>query len=485
MKRIDCLKNEVIEAFIAHETGKELKYTNSQYDKMLAEVKAEDPNFNVFEYLPIPEGAEVGEHRSGLIWLEKYSPANNDIVQYWNDEEGKVKTPKYDGSDIIVYYTNGKLSHILSMSDKSSGVVQTDKFRNMVPQNVKNNVSFIRCEVLVDVRKYENARGKANGLVNSKYLQDEVDELATIVGLHVVNIDGDVMSWEDTKNLNLPIIYRETSAIPKFLLSPECKDIELVDRGIAHYISDDGKINFKFCIDGIVYTEDKDWNCPWCYKYDYLYPAETEVLDISWRETNGEGLTPVLVVDPVEVDHKMIYGPSTNGVPSLLELKCGVGSIVQVAFSKLTIPQVVGVTKEAEVKLPVCKCGHQFTTDDIRGALIKCPDPKCSRKLELRQQWMDNYLADKEIDLSDKEYILHWFEWFIFTFLNIARFNYESKRWNEFDTFSQDLLECIKNEDVDKFEEVIKNNYSMSWLMRDDLHSHAYSTVKILNKYLK
>jgi DNA ligase (NAD+) len=483
------LKAEVIEAFIAHETGRPLKYTNSQYDEMLEQVKSEDPNFNPFEFLPIPEGSSSAEHRSGIIALDKYSPEGNDIAQYWNDEEGKVKTPKYDGSDIIIYYTNGKLSHILSMGDKEIGVVQTDKFKEFVPDVVDKSISFIRAECLVDVRDYEGARGKANGLVNSCYKQDEVNELAILVGLHAVDINGEILTYKDFNNKVPSFVFNQILNRTTFFITPECKDIELVERGIAHYKDVERQIDLKFCIDGIVYTEDKDWDSVWCYKYDYLYPAETYVEDIQWRETPTGGLVSVLSVDEVELDNKTIRNVSTNGVPKLLELGCGVGSKIEVAFSGMTIPKVVNVLEPAEVVLPKCECGHQFTEDDIVSAQLVCPDPKCSYRLKKKRELMQSYLDAKQYNeyqnLTDSEYVMAWFEWFIFAILNIPRFNYEKKSLVPFESISSELLQLIKDEKVDDFNMKIWNSYKMSDLNWDDLVRNSYATIKVIKDYLE
>lgn len=480
-------KIEVIDAFIKHELGLEVPFTNSVYDAKLALVMEEDKDFNPFNYLPLPEDAEVGEHRSELLWLEKFSTSNNDITEYWNKENGKVKLPKYDGSSLVAYYTNGKLSHILSMSDKYTGVVQTNKFKEFFPSKLSSNISYLQAECLVDVRLYENARGKANGLVNSKWIQEDVEKYTTIVGFRLVDINNEILSWDEVKEMNIIPIHRENTTVPKFIISPEVHEIDLVERGIGHYISKDKTVDFKFCLDGIVYAEDNSWDKPWCYKYDYLYTAKTTVLDIIWSETSSEGFSSVLAVDPVELENKWIYGPSTNGVPKMIELGCGIGSTIEVAFSGLTIPKVINVIEKGPISYPVCFCGKQLSEDNIHGALIKCDDPNCSRKLELRQGWMVDHLNDKPIEdegLSDKEYILKYLEWFVFTYLNIARFNYETCRWHDFSGYESQLLESIMSEDVEGFKQIIYDNYSMTYLRKQDIEINSLSTIKVIKEKL-
>lgn len=468
-------RKEVIEAFIAHELGLPLKYSNSEYDEMLAKVKAEDPSFNPFEYLPVPEDAETITHRSGLVWLEKYTPNNNDIREYWIDEDGKTKMPKYDGSSGVIYYTNGKLSHISSMGDKDTGIIQTNKFIEFVPQEVSEDISFIRFELLVDRRKYEGARGKANGLMNSKYLQDEINELATMVAFEVVKINGESMDWSE-----VPSSWNKVrdNGIPYFLVSPTVGNIELLDeRGFARIKTDD--IDFEFCIDGIVITKDKDYNMvPWCYKYDYLVSAKTKVLSHNWYYTNGEGWSCTLNVDPVELDNKMLRSPSSNGINNLLNQGLGVGAEVEVAFSGMTIPKVIRVITPVEPELPKCECDTQLTSDDIYGGVLKCSNPDCHLRYDSRLEWYNN-LEDKS-----KEYLLDNLEYMVCSYLNIARWNWNTKRWNDFDTFKDELLNSILENNYEKFIEVMTNNYGFSYLQECELKLTSKPTIKLLNNIL-
>lgn len=468
------LKKEVIKAFIAHETGGELKYTNSEYDEMLAKVKEQDPYFNEFDYLPRVEGNESIKHRPGIPVLEKYSPKDNEIRQYWIKEEGKVKYPKYDGSSLVIYYTDGKLSHIASMGDKYSGVDQTEKFSRFVPPTVDPKVSFIRCECLVDPRKYENARGKANGLVNSKYLQEEVDKLAFLIGYQVIDLNGKLIPRSEWNVLNLIVV---AGLGVKFLMSPEVQDITLLpERGYARI----DKYDLEFCIDGIVYAEDDNWGVPWAYKYDYLNTAKTTVDYISWRETNHGGYTPVLEIDPVTLESKTISNVSTNGVRKFLDLGCGIGSEIEVAFSGMTIPKVIRVIKEAPTEL--CKCSHcstQLTKDYIFGNQVKCHNLDCKGKIEYQTKWYDNYVAS-----MNKEEIKKDIESLVFWLLNLSNFSYSSKRVVAAPVITQKMLEYIESQDVDKFNDLIWNSYNMTETRWDEMVLNSKATIKVIHDKL-
>lgn len=461
-------KEILIDAFIRHELGMELTMSNSSYDELLKQVMSYYPQFNIFEYLPVPEDSETCEHRSGIITLYKYSPENNDIRQYWHKYDNKIAMPKYDGSSGVAYYTNGKLSHIASMSDKDTGVIQTDKLRSFVPAEVSTNISFIRFELLVDVRHYENARGKANGLMNSKYLQDEVDQLVTLVAFDVVDIDSNHVPY---KSWNLNPIKNDNRYV--FIPSPTVDKIILCEeRGIA-YMED---YDFKFCIDGIVFSEDEEYDYSWAYKYDYLSVAKTIIKELQWWYTDGEGYSCTLRIDPVELDNKTIRNVSTNGVRNIIDKGLGVGAEIEVAFSGMTIPKVVGVITPVEPDLTID--GHVYTEDDIYGGVFKNPNPEDPKRLETREGWMKD-------EYKHRAYILEYLEWFLLSFLNIARWNYESKRINDFSTIKDEVLEAIESLDYDRLKQLILDNYGMSYLQSCELELVIIPTVQVINKYLK
>ena len=476
------LRNEVIEAFIAHELGNELKYSNSEYDRMLEELKSVEPDFNPFDYLPC-DGDKL-EHSVDLNVLTKYSPSDNDIISYWNKEVGKVKTPKYDGSSIVIYYKDGKLSHILSMGDKNTGTVQTDKFRKFVPQEVNKSIRAIRCECLVDVKDYgENARGKANGLVNSKYLQDEVDKLATLICFEGYKEDSTLIPITE---LNLdPIIINGKI---KFAVSPEVDKIDYLDRGFARVHI--GEYSLDCCIDGIVYSVDESWGSSWAYKYDYLTSAVTKVTDIIWNKSPYQGWVPVLEIDPVELDGKMMGRISPGGCNKLLQRQLGIGAEVEVAFSKMTIPQVVKVLKGSPVDLGSCECGHKFTESDIVGGQLKCWNPDCICTQRFTDERLSGYLESKKDELiesgvSEKQEILNDFESFIWWLFNVPRFNYETNRCRRFDLFKDSLYSSIIDKDYDEFYRIITDNYDMTEQNSWEVDRSYKAVLNTLYKYLK
>lgn len=472
------LKNEVIRAFKAHELGQELLMSDKLYDSKLAIIKQNDPEFNIFDYQEFnPDEEGRFPHRPGLVDLEKTHIHN--IEDYWKPaENGEHNLPKWDGSSIAIYYTNGRLSHILSMSDKEYGIDKTERFKSFVPHKVSDNISIIRCECLIDVRDIDNARGKANGLVNSKYLEDEIEQLACLVAFSGIDLNGNKIPYEELREALMYKFILRDNGRPYFICSKLVEELQLLERGVAGF--QDSHYDYQFAIDGVVNYEQNT-----ALKYDYISSAISEVIDVHWNETEREGFFPVLEINPVELEGKTITNPSTNGLNNYINQRLGLGAKVEVAFSGTTIPKVVGILEEAEPTLPKCPyCGRQLRVpDDQYGSVLKCSNPQCEGKLNLRRGWLEG-IEDwyEPKDQTVYEHLSNNLEAYLLGFLNLARWNYEDKK---FGSFNKELIEqYILDNNVQLIQEQIYNNYKLSELQSYEFELNLPATVQVLSEVM-
>lgn len=472
------LKNEAIRAFKAHELGQELLMSDKLYDSKLAIIKQNDPEFNIFDYQEFnPDEEGRFPHRPGLVDLEKTHIHN--IEDYWKPaENGEHNLPKWDGSSIAIYYTNGRLSHILSMSDKEYGIDKTERFKSFVPHKVSDNISIIRCECLIDVRDIDNARGKANGLVNSKYLEDEIEQLACLVAFSGIDLNGNKIPYEELREALMYKFILRDNGRPYFICSKLVEELQLLERGVAGF--QDSHYDYQFAIDGVVNYEQNT-----ALKYDYISSAISEVIDVHWNETEREGFFPVLEIDPVELEGKTITNPSTNGLNNYINQRLGLGAKVEVAFSGTTIPKVVGILEEAEPTLPKCPyCGRQLRVpDDQYGSVLKCSNPHCEGKLNLRRGWLEG-IEDwyEPKDQTVYEHLSNNLEAYLLGFLNLARWNYEDKK---FGSFNKELIEqYILDNNVQLIQEQIYNNYKLSELQSYEFELNLPATVQVLSEVM-
>lgn len=474
-EELNNIKQQVIKAFVAHELGEELVFSDKVYDEKLALVMKEDPKFNIYEFQPNYENHEYVPHRSGMTDLVKEHI--HDINNYWTAEEGKHKTPKWDGSSVVIYYTNGNFTRVVSMRDKDAGCDQTDKFQHFVPHTVDPCISYIRCECLVDIRLDENARGKANGLVNSKYLQEEIDEKASLLAFCAHDLDGNMIPFNEFKLLSSYNKFRPNGT-PIFMRSPEVQELTL-EKGVAMMLN--SGIDFKFAVDGIVYYEDH-----FAYKYDFINSAITKVISVNWAETDREAWFPTVSVDPVDLDGAIIRNPSSNGVPKMIELGIGPGAVVEIIRSGLTIPKIVNTISPAEVEFPTCPhCDYKMNANDLYGSAVKCGNRECSGKYKLRKNWIKEWEnGDPTGESGVKKYFTENIEEVFFSFLNVSRYNYLSKRLVPEEEAKSRMTELLKSDDYDKFEEWIGVAYGWTDLSWDEAWLNGPSTYNVIRSYL-
>lgn len=462
------LKNSVIEAFVQHEMGLPLKWSDKVYDEQLARIKAEDPEFNIYDFQPNFDNADYVPHRKGITEIEK--EYIHEIEDHWNHEEGVHKLPKWDGSGLVLYYTRGEFVRAVSMRDKEAGVDQTEKFRSFVPERISSDISFIRCEELVDRRLDDNARGKANGLMTSQYLQEEIDEKCTLMAFAAHNLSGKKIPYEEwAYEIGRKEIIRE-NGIPKFYVSPCVEELTLLDRGFAGL--KDKFVDFQFAVDGIVWYEYDS-----AYKYDYLTSALTKVKELVWSETEREMLFATVSVEPVELEGTTVRNPSSNGTPNLIRMGIAPGCTVEVVRSGVTIPKIINVIDPKPFEYPKCPhCGYQMTEDDIYSAGLKCGNRDCIGKYNIRKTWSEGWDA--------KDYFINNIEEGFFGYLNVSRFNHEAKRIGNKSVIDNDLLRLIIN-DPDKVEEYIGNNYQFTELQWNEAYLNIPMTVKVIREIIK
>lgn len=470
-------KLNLIKAFRAHALGQELILSDSQYDHLLKEVLEENPGFNIYDYSPRNPEDESITHRSGLEDLTK--EYTHELTSIWSSNENEIHLPKYDGSSIVIYYTLGKLDFIASMGDKVTGVNQTEKFKNFVPQEVSENISSIRCECLVDIRHYENARGKANGLVNAKYLQDEVEELCSLVAFESVNLDGSKLTYEELRKelFNKEIV--RSDGRPKFMVSRKCEELTLMDRGICGF--QDSKLDFQFAIDGVVL-----FGKQFAYKYDYLHSAKTKVIDIEWGETDREGFFPTLVVEETYLDGKTINRVSSNGIATLIDSGLGVGAEIEIAFSGATIPQIVEVLTPVEPTPPTCPyCGEVLEFDShMYGATLKCTNTECKQKYDIRAGFVTYWISELGLEKTE-EYVKSDPIDAIFALLNVPRLNYESRILVPKEEIQKVILDLVLSDKTlnEKCDE-LTNYFNLSELMYDGIWYSLPATEKIIKEII-
>lgn len=502
------LKSKVIAAFIARETGKESQMTDREYDKALAKIESADPTFNIYDFLPLEEGVEEAEHTIEIAELDKSYVDANELDEVINgeivtDEEGNetrkvndsiIVMPKYDGSSLVAYYSNGVLSHILTRGDSNVGKVKTDTLKQLFPNKVNEMIRAIRAELVVDTRASKNARAKANGLVNSKGNVEEINRLATVIAFSVIDIDGNEMDLNAPEVCQLGTINFDGITTPKFFVTGTMNDYTIVDKGQIKHNTYDLQIPF----DGVVcieFNEELQESYKYAYKYDFIDSVETTITGIEVEATSKEAYSHVILVNPVVIDDKELSRIYVGGAGVILDEGYYIGQKVMVAFRGATIPTIVEKVTELpmdeetgewgkgpkgeEVSLGVCPdCGTPFTAEFVVRGLAKCPNPDCKAKIEKRTDTAYGYIESLGVDgyqvgeneedieklpVVDGKYDYKAFfansvanqEDLFLNLLNLPNFKWENKRQLPAEEYFDQMIEACK---LGNFTEVVNHS---------------------------
>ena len=378
------MKEAVIKNAQLFYQGEQTEISDFQYDAMIKLILEKDPTFDIYDYINNFADGIRAYHDEGIY---RDYVKNADISEYATEEDFEaykkdyIILPKFDGSSITCYYENNTLDKIISRGDDESGIVQTEKLRNKVKANMKNT-KYVFCECIVS--KDNGGRAKANGLVNSKTMQDDVNKYLTVIPWDCMTEDG--KRFPNT-------------------------EVEVTDYKVFERIRDKAewvnpKTNEVYPVDGIVgyKRKSKDYTLD-IHKLYYSEAKETILRDIEWAISDTSGVMhPVAIFDTVELDDTNVSKASMYNYQWVKDSGCYIGCKIKVAKANLTIPQILEVLNPDEKKCS--KMIEELSCPECGGNIIEygnvdciCNDASCKWWYNLileRILWSEGIFTDEE-----------------------------------------------------------------------------------------
>lgn len=266
--------------------------------------------------------------------------------------------PKLDGNAINCIYENGHLVSILSRGDGNEGQDYTAIMKHAVPNFIKGFTGEIRGEAVIDTylfdttygpnsgnaKVYANARNFVAGALNSGDTQKCAD--IDIVAFHIVDFNGDtqtqLLKWGFT-----------TLDFVRTYDADELKQIKTFEKMYAEfkYYRD----NCKYQLDGIVAKMDESIRTVvggnshhpfWALAIKFETPAVyTTIIDIEWTLGKRGQLSPVAILEPVDLLGSVVQRASVYNADWMLKNKCYPGAKVSLIKSGDIIPKIVEITE--------------------------------------------------------------------------------------------------------------------------------------------
>ena len=385
--------------------------SDREYDRLYDELRALEETSGYVEFdsptkrvggEPI-KGFEKHKHIARLYSLDKavtYEQLSSFMTRIEKSVEAPVYTVEYkfDGLTVCLTYEGGRFVRATTRGngvegeDVTAQCLTIKSFPLTIPYTGTLEVqgeAIIRLSVLENYNKtakepLKNARNAAAGAIRNLDPKVTAERSPEILFYNVNYVsEGEF----PTQVLHFDFLKEQGFKVFPFLRV--CKTYEEVIAAIEEVeverknldVLTDGaviKLNDATVRENIGYT-DKFPRWAIAYKFE-AEESVTTVKEIRWQVGRTGKLTPLAIVEPVELAGATVQRATLNNFGDLTRKDVKVGSKVLIRRSNEVIPEILGAVEHAEGSLPVQKpvfcpdCGSAVAEV---GANIFCPNKYC------------------------------------------------------------------------------------------------------------
>ena len=425
------------------------EYTDSEFDKMLEDLKEENPDSKLLT--DVGHGYDINQdstygvrrkHKYGdIIGLEKCHNWRELRSEFKDEDCVYYITPKIDGMSIVCYFKDSQLDMALTRGsrDGDTGIDVTDKvkyiteFHNMFHFTYKFT-GAIRGEIVMSQEKFEditdkypqgfdgkkpfsNPRNTTAGIMNRKGFDKRDLEYLDILFYYVVGDEngeyfsnlcdndsyGHMMSWlyEEVNTSN--IVPMHVTKLYEDTFEEKMSDLkhilDLSNFGLEEYPTD-----------GLVINKSLHYNDVTCeITYDaqaFKFPAEsckTNVKDVIWNLSKTHYLIPIVEVEPVQLSGTSVTYATGFNADWIQMNKVSKGATVTITKSGEIIPYILDVEPSDEISgsyvpLNCPECGHKLERE---GVHLICTNEQCPNALKQDVMEWVNHLVPMD-NFGDK-----------------------------------------------------------------------------------
>lgn len=294
-----------------------------------------------------------------------------------------IMTPKYDGCSFEIYVNN--VSNVITISTRGDGFYGRDIYDHIIGKVPNSLLSMhypqyvLRGEVLIKKSVFEkkyseqftNPRSFVSGVLNSDY-SDSDDFLEKMNDLDIVvydfrtaDNDGNWVDHDWTELVNV-----EQEILPARYWTPVLD----TDTTFAWYYNDFAEFrkHSEYALDGFVIKPKStfrkmnlnDARPKDCVAIKFIpMLEETEVVNITWNLGKTGEYTPIIWVNPVEMDGRMVQKCSGHNYGLLVQQGVGIGSKIIMSLAGDIIPFLYKVT-ETHIPLNI-PMPENYTIDGV------------------------------------------------------------------------------------------------------------------------
>lgn len=382
-----------------------------EYDRLYDELKRIEEETGKVEFdsptkrvggEPI-KGFERHAHISRLYSLDK-SVTYEELDAFFNRIKKSVENPEYtveykfDGLTMCLTYNEGRF---VRATTRGNGVEGEDVTAQCL--TVKSFPLSIDYKGLLEVQgeavirlsvleKYnetakeqlKNARNAVAGAIRNLDPRVTAERKPEIL---FYNVNYTEESFLKTQEEHFEFLKKNGFKVYPFLrvckteeeVKAAIEEIE-VERKNIDVLTDGAVIKLNYCParDGVGYT-DKFPRWAMAYKFE-AEEAETFVREVKWQVGRTGKLTPLALVDPVDLGGATVRKATLNNFGDVLRKDVKVGSKVLIRRSNEVIPEILGAVEHTEGSVPVEKpavCPFCGSAVEEAGANLFCPNKIC------------------------------------------------------------------------------------------------------------
>jgi DNA ligase (NAD+) len=374
----------------------EPEISDAEFDELWDELRINYPKSELLK--KVGEGSWEGFKKEKHIMPMNSQQKAGTIAEFekWNANQKHPKRIieyKCDGISLSIQYEKGNFVRALTRGngdcgdDISKNVRQMDGFKNKID---KNYTGAVRCEIVmlhsVFDKKYKgikkNPRNTAGGIAKQKDGNNYND-------VSLIYYD----SYITTNNFSHGDEYHKLKFLENEFGNKNIVVWQIVDANKVTEIRNEimeNRNSIPYDIDGLVIKnieidfDDMQRTTP---NYQIAYKFETEkaytkLIDVEWSAT-GKYLTPVGIVEPVELNGTTVQRASLANLSIMNDLNIRIGDIVEISKRGEIIPKIERLYEKSKdskpIKLPThCECGALLKSDDV---FLYCPGANCHLKI--------------------------------------------------------------------------------------------------------
>jgi DNA ligase (NAD+) len=415
-------------------------------------------------------------HNHPMLSLDKTK--DKDVIKSFIGNKTHLAMAKMDGLTCSLRYLNGKL---VSAETRGNGIIGEDILHNALQvKNIPHKINF-KDELIIDGEiictyndfkdfeaEYKNPRNFASGSIRLLDSKESAMRKLTFVAWDVVK------GLENIETLSSKLIMLKYNL--NFTIVPYICDSN-IENSIS-YITEKSK-ELGYPIDGLVFKynlctdylaagrTDHHFKGGMAYKfYDEEY--ETTLLDVEWTMGRTGVLTPVAILEPIEIDGTEVSRASLHNISIMKELGIKYQDTkVMVYKANMIIPQISKVLpydaeKASVIEIPeICPIcgGNTEIRKDNDSEMLYCINPHCEGKFINR---LDHFCGKRGLDIkglstATLEKLINW-GW-ISSYIDIYNLENKSNEWKNKAGFGEKsverILEAIQNSKNTTLEAVI------------------------------